>query len=279
MALSWIYVLYGQAGRPVAGLFFGLKAAVLAVGAEAVLRIGRRALRGPALAGLAAAAFAGASSSSTCPSRSSCWRPGTSAIWAPDRADGLPRRRHGEGRARRGRTLPARRRCDPARSASRPAGRCAWWRPGARPGSCRSPPSSSRSGPATCSARSRCSSPKMALVTFGGAYAVLSYVAQQAVEHYGWLRPGEMLDGLGMAETTPGPLIMVTQFVGFLAAYRAPGRAAAAAAARSGACSPPGSPSRPAFSGSSRAPLTSSACAATGRSRARSRPSPRRWWG
>ncbi|MEE7477507.1 hypothetical protein MHIMP23_14615 [Methylobacterium hispanicum] len=64
---------------------------------------------------------------------------------------------------------------------------------------------------------------KMALVTFGGAYAVLSYVAQQAVEHYGWLRPGEMLDGLGMAETTPGPLIMVTQFVGFLAAYRAPG--------------------------------------------------------
>jgi chromate transporter len=64
---------------------------------------------------------------------------------------------------------------------------------------------------------------KMAMVTFGGAYAVLSYVAQQAVEHYGWLRPGEMLDGLGMAETTPGPLIMVTQFVGFLAAYRAPG--------------------------------------------------------
>lgn len=64
---------------------------------------------------------------------------------------------------------------------------------------------------------------KMAMVTFGGAYAVLSYVAQQAVEHYGWLRPGEMLDGLGMAETTPGPLIMVTQFVGFMAAYRSPG--------------------------------------------------------
>jgi chromate transporter len=57
-------------------------------------------------------------------------------------------------------------------------------------------------------------------VTFGGAYAVLAYVAQEAVETYGWLKPGEMLDGLGMAETTPGPLIMVTQFVGFLAAYR-----------------------------------------------------------
>ena len=61
---------------------------------------------------------------------------------------------------------------------------------------------------------------KMAVVTFGGAYAVLAYVAQEAVENYGWLRPGEMLDGLGMAETTPGPLIMVTQFVGFMGAFR-----------------------------------------------------------
>ncbi len=64
---------------------------------------------------------------------------------------------------------------------------------------------------------------KMAVVTFGGAYAVLAYVAQAAVETYGWLAPGEMLDGLGLAETTPGPLIMVTQFVGFMGAFRAPG--------------------------------------------------------
>ena len=64
---------------------------------------------------------------------------------------------------------------------------------------------------------------KMAVVTFGGAYAVLAYVAQQAVATYGWLAPGEMLDGLGMAETTPGPLIMVVQFVGFMGAYRNPG--------------------------------------------------------
>ena len=64
---------------------------------------------------------------------------------------------------------------------------------------------------------------KMAVVTFGGAYAVLAYVAQQAVENYGWLAPGEMLDGLGMAETTPGPLIMIVQFVGFMGAYRNPG--------------------------------------------------------
>ncbi len=62
-----------------------------------------------------------------------------------------------------------------------------------------------------------------AVVTFGGAYAVLAYIAQQAVETFGWLSPTEMLDGLGMAETTPGPLIMVVQFVGFLAAFRSPG--------------------------------------------------------
>jgi len=64
---------------------------------------------------------------------------------------------------------------------------------------------------------------KMAVVTFGGAYAVLAYVAQEAVGHFGWLAPGEMLDGLGLAETTPGPLILVLEFVGFLAAHRAPG--------------------------------------------------------
>lgn len=64
---------------------------------------------------------------------------------------------------------------------------------------------------------------KMAMVTFGGAYAVLAYVAQQAVDHYHWVGPREMLDGLGMAETTPGPLIMVLQFVGFMAAFREPG--------------------------------------------------------
>jgi chromate transporter len=62
-----------------------------------------------------------------------------------------------------------------------------------------------------------------ALVTFGGAYAVLAYVAQKAVEVYGWLAPGEMVRGLALAETTPGPLIMVVQFVAFVGAYRDPG--------------------------------------------------------
>ncbi len=61
---------------------------------------------------------------------------------------------------------------------------------------------------------------QLAVVTFGGAYAVLAYMAQEAVGGFGWLAAGEMADGLGLAETTPGPLIMVTQFVGFLAAFR-----------------------------------------------------------
>lgn len=63
---------------------------------------------------------------------------------------------------------------------------------------------------------------QLAIVTFGGAYAVLAYMAQEAVQGFGWLQAGEMADGLGLAETTPGPLIMVTQFVGYLAAFRAP---------------------------------------------------------
>jgi chromate transporter len=64
---------------------------------------------------------------------------------------------------------------------------------------------------------------KTAMVTFGGAYAVLPYVGQQASEHYGWLSAAQMLDGLGLAETTPGPLIMVVQFVGFLGGWNQPG--------------------------------------------------------
>jgi chromate transporter len=72
-------------------------------------------------------------------------------------------------------------------------------------------------------------------VTFGGAYAVLAYVAQQAVEVYGWLAPGEMLDGLGLAETTPGPLILVLEFVGYQGAYRQPGALSPAIAGALGA--------------------------------------------
>jgi chromate transporter len=76
---------------------------------------------------------------------------------------------------------------------------------------------------------------KAALLTFGGAYAVLPYVAQQAVETHAWLTPGQMMDGLGLAETTPGPLILVLQFVGFLGAWNAPGDMSPLAAATLGA--------------------------------------------
>jgi chromate transporter len=76
---------------------------------------------------------------------------------------------------------------------------------------------------------------KAALVTFGGAYAVLPYVSQQAVENYHWLHTGQMLDGLGLAETTPGPLIMVLQFVGFLGGWNHPGNLSPLMAATLGA--------------------------------------------
>ena len=61
---------------------------------------------------------------------------------------------------------------------------------------------------------------RLAVVTFGDAYAVLASMGQEVVSQYGWLTAGEIMDGLGLAETTPGPLILVTEFVGFIAAYR-----------------------------------------------------------
>ena len=76
---------------------------------------------------------------------------------------------------------------------------------------------------------------KAAVITFGGAYAVLPYVTQEALFHYGWLKPGQMMDGLGLAETTPGPLIMVLQFVGFMGAWQHPEGLSPLVAASSGA--------------------------------------------
>jgi chromate transporter len=76
---------------------------------------------------------------------------------------------------------------------------------------------------------------KAAVVTFGGAYAVLPYVAQRAVEDFHWLKPGQMMDGLGLAETTPGPLIMVLQFVGFMGGWNQPGHLSPLIAATLGA--------------------------------------------
>ncbi|MCJ2010453.1 chromate efflux transporter [Methylobacterium sp. J-092] len=222
MALSWVYALSGNVGV-VAGLFFGLKAAVLAIVAEAVLRIGRRALRSAPMVALAAASFV-ALFLFDLPFPLIVLAAGL-AGYLGGRA-GLPQFRVGGGHGAAGRTdagpyligdaaLPQERDA-PARTLLTAVVWAALWL---------TPVAAIVAilGPDNVFGQIALFFSKMAMVTFGGAYAVLAYVAQQAVGQFGWLRPGEMLDGLGMAETTPGPLIMVTQFVGFLAAFRNPG--------------------------------------------------------
>ncbi|WP_267358766.1 MULTISPECIES: chromate efflux transporter [unclassified Methylobacterium] len=221
MALSWVYALYGNVGL-VAGLFFGLKAAVLAIVLQAVIRIGKRALKGPVMVGLAGAAFV-AIFFLDVPFPLIVLAAGVIG-YLGGRA-GLPQFKAGghggSGKAVEGPFLLDDHELPRERAAAGHTLRmllvwgAIWLVPVAAV--------LLTVGPDDVFAQVAVFFSKMAMVTFGGAYAVLSYVAQQAVEHYGWLKPGEMLDGLGMAETTPGPLIMVTQFVGFLAAYRSPG--------------------------------------------------------
>jgi len=206
LLLSVLYAAYREVGI-VAGIFFGLKPAVLAVVVEAVLRLRRRALTARAGAVIAALAFVaiyvfrvpfpiivvGAALAG--------YLVGRGGLWGP----------------------PA------ARESSPPA---------VRPTFIRTARTAAvwlaiwfvpvvglivALGPAHVFVREGVFFSQTAVVTFGGAYAVLSYVAQQAVEAFHWLGPREMLDGLGLAETTPGPLIQVVQFVGFLGAYRNPG--------------------------------------------------------
>ncbi|GJE45585.1 chromate efflux transporter [Methylobacterium soli] len=222
MALSWIYALYGNVGL-VAGLFFGLKAAVLAIVAQAVLRIGRKALKSRVLVALAAASFV-AIFFLDVPFPLIVLTAGVIGYFG-GRA-GLPQFRAGGGHGTSGKDdggpyllgddeLPQERPSHGHALRVLSIWGAIWLVPVAL--------ILVLLGPGNVFAQVALFFSQMAMVTFGGAYAVLAYVAQQAVDHYGWLQPGEMLDGLGMAETTPGPLIMVTQFVGFLAAYRAPG--------------------------------------------------------
>ncbi|GBU19345.1 MULTISPECIES: chromate transporter [Methylobacterium] len=221
MALSWLYALLGSTG-PVAGLFFGLKAAVLAIVLQAVVRIGRRALKGPAMVAIAALAFVGIFAFDL---------PFPAIVLAAALAGylgaraGLPAFLAGAGHGGAPADDPGPYLLgDDAAASGAPRGHAlrmlALWG-----GLWLAPVLALLAllGPDNVFGRIAVFFSQMALVTFGGAYAVLAYVAQQAVDHYGWLRPGEMLDGLGMAETTPGPLIMVTQFVGFMAAFRQPG--------------------------------------------------------
>ena len=118
---------------------------------------------------------------------------------------------------------------------------------------------------------------KLAVVTFGGAYAVLAYMAQDVVETHRWLTAGEMLDGLGLAETTPGPLILVTEFVGFLAAHRHGGGNPWVMGVLGALVTLVGDLCARASCGSSPARPTSSGSTPSRGSRRRSRPSPRPW--
>jgi len=224
MALSWIYVLFGRL-TIVEGLFFGLKAAVLVIVVEAVLRVGRRALRNNVMTAIAVVSFV-AIFFYDVPFPVIVFGAGIigyvagAAGYQPFLSAGG----HGKVGARQvadrdsllGEETPAHARPALGWSLSIAAVFLVLWLV----------PVVSlylMLGGGNVFTNIAIFFSKMAVVTFGGAYAVLAYVAQQAVDHYHWVTAGEMLDGLGMAETTPGPLIMVTQFVGFLAAWREPG--------------------------------------------------------
>ena len=224
MALSWIYAIWGETGV-LEGLFFGLKAAVLAIVVQAVIRIGSRALRNRVMIGIAAASFVAIFAFGV---------PFPVIVLGAALAGflgaqvGLAAFRGGGGHGAAGGapvadadTLLGDGTPDHTRVSAGWAARISavflglWLLPVAA--------LFLALGPQDVFAQIAGFFSVMAVVTFGGAYAVLAYVAQQAVETYGWLAPGEMLDGLGMAETTPGPLIMVTQFVGFMGALREAG--------------------------------------------------------
>lgn len=224
MALSWIYAIFGNVGA-IQALFFGLKAAVLAIVLEAVIRIGRRSLKNNVLIGLAAAAFI-ALSIFQAPFPLVVFgagligyiggRAGWKAFFAGGGHSKFSGKEVADIDSALGEGVPDHARPPLSWSLKVAAvGALLWGGPVLA--------LLVFLGPGNVFTDISIFFSKLAMVTFGGAYAVLSYVAQQAVEHYGWLKPGEMLDGLGLAETTPGPLIMVTQFVGFLGAYRAPG--------------------------------------------------------
>jgi chromate transporter len=224
MALSWIYAGLGNVPL-VAALFFGLKAAVLAIVLQAVVRIGSKALKNGVMIGIAAAAFI-AIFLFNLPFPLIVL--GAGMIGFLGGRAGLRAFQGAGGHASTGgkpvadaETLLGEETPDHARPSLawslRVSAICLilWFGPILVLGL--------SLGWDSVYAQIALFFSKMAVVTFGGAYAVLAYVAQQAVENYGWLQPGEMLDGLGMAETTPGPLIMVLQFVGFMGAFRDPG--------------------------------------------------------
>ena len=214
-ALSWLYMA-GQDVKWIGAMFYGLKPAVLAVVAVAVLRIGAKVLKNGVMWGIAALAFIGifflkapfplivGLAALTGWIGGKLWREkflvisahGGKKAGAVDHAADAEHTRPSWGRAIKV-TLSC---------------LTLWWLPVLGLGLWL--------GWNGTHAQQGLYFSKAAMVTFGGAYAVLPYVAQQAVERYGWLSAPQMIDGLGMAETTPGPLIMVLQFVGFVGAWQ-----------------------------------------------------------
>ena len=216
VALSATYAVFHEIGW-LASVFFGLKAAVLAIVVEATLRVGRRALHNRVLIVLAVAAFLalfafnlpfplvvlGAGLVGYVGARLS------PATFVP------PPRKAGTGDAPAViDELPAARTTLGRSTLTLLIGAALWLVPLAL--------IVPLLGPGNVLGSLWLFFSQMAVVTFGGAYAVLAYVAQEAVQGFGWLQPGEMVDGLALAESTPGPLVLVLSFVGFLAAFRAP---------------------------------------------------------
>lgn len=224
MLLSWVYVVFGEV-EVVEAMFFGLKAAVFAIVVQALVKIAGRALGNAAMRLIALASFlslflfaapfplvialaalAGYMGAAAGLTAFVPGRPRGSGTQDSDHADGAGTVLGQEHVLSRHQSLRAQRAAIVALAV--------WLLPVA--GLYLIAPDSVFTDIAMFFS-------KLAMLTFGGAYAVLAWVAQEAVGTYGWLAPGQMLDGLGMAETTPGPLIMVLQFVGFMGAFREAG--------------------------------------------------------
>ncbi|NOS98999.1 MAG: chromate efflux transporter [Phycisphaerales bacterium] len=231
--LSYIYVTFGNLPG-IAATFDGLKPAVMAIVAAAVIRIGKRALKNAVMWTIAAGAFI-AIYFFHVPFPIIVLTGGlvglAGAQWSPRWF--IVIKSHGAGRGANEVIGDADESPDHARPTWGRAARVVavsgllWWIPVLIV--------AAWLGPDHALVHEGVFFSKAAMVTFGGAYAVLPYVAQRAVDHYAWLGTGQMMDGLGLAETTPGPLIMVVQFVGFLGAWNHPGHLSPLLAATLGA--------------------------------------------
>ncbi len=220
-AISWIYMAHGQTGWILA-LFAGLRPVVVALVLAALVRIAGKTLKTPALWALAVFALGLLAAGLSYP-----W-----VLWGTALAGAMIHRFRprwlGAASPPGAAHVPALDRALLARSGVvLVAGLAAWWLPLLACGFV-------LGWESVWFAMGTFFS-KVAMVTFGGAYAVLPYVAEHTVRDLGWLSPGQMLDGLALAETTPGPLIMVLQFAGFVAAWQQPGTMAPLASATLGA--------------------------------------------